>query len=318
MDFNKIAEKNCILKATVGSKLYGTNSENSDNDYVGIFMPDENMVYGLYKCEQVEIKTNASSSGVKNNAGDTDYTCYEFRKFIHLCQKATPNILEILFVPDQLKLMVGNFGYFEWIVKHRNMFITKRIFDTFMEYAIAQERLLKTKTIRYKALLEMYAYLQDVYPADVENPLGIDRQKKLIEIYPDFRNKKGDIKQFNETMPFKYVFENIKREVEGYGYRKENILKHNFEIKYASHMARLLMEGIELTETGMISYPLANAEVIKAIKYGEVNESDFYGIVETLKKRFREVESKSNLPAHPDMDDVNKFQIEMIKDFLGE
>lgn len=311
MDFNKIAERRLIVKATVGSQLYGTNSENSDKDYVGIFMPDDNILYGMYKCEQVEIRTNGSGSGVKNLPSDIDCTIYEFRKFIHLAQKATPNILEFLFVPQDMVIIDSE--DFEELQENASMFISKRIFDTFMGYAVSQERLLKTKTIRYKALLKMYEYLLSVVPQDRMSPLGADNRNELINIYPDFRNKRGDIKQFDETMPFEYVFKNIEREVNGYGYRKENILKHNYEIKFGSHLVRLLLEGIELAETGKIEYPLHTADIIKSIKYGDVEEKEFYSLVDDLKKQFREVESKSSLPETPDMDVINKFQIKMIK-----
>lgn len=104
MDFQKIAKENQICELRVGSKLYGTDNEHSDNDYVGIFIPTESMLYGLHDCEQVEIKTNKSNSGVKNTKEDTDIIIYNIKKFIHLAYKCSPNIIELFFVDKKIKL----------------------------------------------------------------------------------------------------------------------------------------------------------------------------------------------------------------------
>jgi predicted nucleotidyltransferase len=311
MDFTKLASERLIFKAIVGSRLYGTETELSDTDYVGVFAPDENLIYGTYNCEQVEIRTNSSASNEQNKPDDVDYTCYELRKFIQLASKNSPNILELLYVPER-NLVIDN-GYFK-LRELRKLVLSKQIFKTFMGYSLAQEKLLKTKTTRYNALSKMLEYFEKNKD---EGTLGEVRKNKMIEIYPDFRNKRGDIKQFDASMPFEYVYNNIKREFESYGYRRENIIKHNYECKFASHVIRLLAEGTQLAKERYIDYPTVDALIIKSIKQGEVCEEDFYKILEMYKNKFREVEGKSDLPDTPDYVAINKFQIELIKSKLG-
>lgn len=200
---------------------------------------------------------------------------------------------------------------FEYFLRHYPFFVTKNIFNTFMGYAIAQEKLLKVKTIRYKALMEMKAYLETV--TDKPEFLSQDICDKLKNIWPDYRNKDGSIKIFNADTRFDYTYANIKREVDHYGYRKENILKHNYEIKFGSNLIRILAEGIELGETGKISYPLACAQQIKDIKEGRIPEKHFYEMVEEYKNKFRAVEEKCDLPECPDMDSIENLQIFMIQ-----
>lgn len=49
----EIAEKNKILEIRSGSHLYGLNTENSDKDYVGIFLAPIEYHLGLQKVEQM-------------------------------------------------------------------------------------------------------------------------------------------------------------------------------------------------------------------------------------------------------------------------
>lgn len=39
----QLAEKNKIFEVISGSHLYGTNIQESDKDYIGVFMPTEDM-----------------------------------------------------------------------------------------------------------------------------------------------------------------------------------------------------------------------------------------------------------------------------------
>ncbi len=43
----EIVEQNKILEIKTGSFLYGTNTENSDEDFCGVFIPPINYYFGL-------------------------------------------------------------------------------------------------------------------------------------------------------------------------------------------------------------------------------------------------------------------------------
>lgn len=53
MKEREIAEKNKILEIRSGSHLYGLNTENSDEDYIGIFLAPVEYHLGLQKVEQM-------------------------------------------------------------------------------------------------------------------------------------------------------------------------------------------------------------------------------------------------------------------------
>lgn len=80
---------NIQFKALIGSRAYGIHREDSDYDWRGFFITPTREILSLnYKPKVIETLN-----------GEKDDTFYEIGHFIHLCMKANPNVLEILFSP---------------------------------------------------------------------------------------------------------------------------------------------------------------------------------------------------------------------------
>lgn len=140
----KMSQDNLILLTHSGSHLYGTNTPTSDKDYIGVFIPDKSYVSGLKNIEQIEYRTNKSDSGSKNTANDSDCTLYALKKYIQLLVfKASPNILETLFTPENCIIEINGFG--RRLLENRELFISSQTYDSFRGFAYAQVRRLHTK-----------------------------------------------------------------------------------------------------------------------------------------------------------------------------
>ena len=63
----ELAKNNLIYKVITGSYAYGTRTPESDMDYSGIFIPSEDYVIGLNRCDQVELGTKNHSEKRRNN-----------------------------------------------------------------------------------------------------------------------------------------------------------------------------------------------------------------------------------------------------------
>jgi predicted nucleotidyltransferase len=239
-----MAEKNLILKVQVGSHLYGTNTETSDKDYIGVFIPEKDYVLGMLKCEQVELNTNPSSSGRRNTKEDTDCTLYSLPKFIHLASQNNPNVLEVLFAPKQNIIFCNKFG--ARLLEAAPFFVSKRVNHTFLGFAISQK-------------------------------------KKLIHR--------------------EYV-----------GERKALVEKYGYDVKFAYHLIRLLLEGCELLQTHKLTLPLPDAELLTAIKTGQLKQEHILQGAEELEKLFEKVYNESTLQQTANFEELNKLQITMIQD----
>ena len=110
-----------ILVALVGSHAYGTAREDSDYDYRGVYACRTEALYGLDAPQQtVERK-------------DPDLVVHELAKFCRLAAAANPSILEVLWAEPQIITTEG-----EWLVHHRDAFLSRRVFQTYGGYALQQ------------------------------------------------------------------------------------------------------------------------------------------------------------------------------------
>lgn len=135
-EHQKIAVDNCIALLRVGSHLYGTNSPQSDDDFVGIFIQPKEYKIGRKHLEFVEFKSNSSSSGHRNEKGDLDCTMYSLDKWIGLLENNNPNQLEILFV-NKPNILYST-PAFHAILDKKAMFVSKKTKHSFSGYAYSQ------------------------------------------------------------------------------------------------------------------------------------------------------------------------------------
>jgi uncharacterized protein len=78
-----------VLLGVVGSTSYGLSDEHSDQDRLGVFVASNDDVLGLDG-------TNATSASVVTK--DPDLTLHEVGKFLSLCIKANPTVMELLWL----------------------------------------------------------------------------------------------------------------------------------------------------------------------------------------------------------------------------
>lgn len=109
-----------------GSHMYHLNTPTSDIDTGGVFICPPEMLEGL-RCKYVE--------QVADEKNDTVF--YEFGRWIELLMKSNPTALESLFAPDDC--IIGPVHpAVQYILDHRDMFLTKECFKPFYSYAYNQ------------------------------------------------------------------------------------------------------------------------------------------------------------------------------------
>jgi hypothetical protein len=122
-----------LLKCVSGSNAYGLNLPTSDIDYKGVFVLSKMEFYGLSYTEQVNNQTN-------------DIVYYELRRFIDLLVKNNPNILELLYTPQDC--VIYKHPLIEEIKP--DMFLSKLCMQTFAGYA--QTQIKRAKGLNKKIL----------------------------------------------------------------------------------------------------------------------------------------------------------------------
>lgn len=110
-----------IFECISGSRAYGLDTPTSDTDIRGVFVLPKAMYYSLDYIDQINDETN-----------DTVY--YELQKFISLCAKNNPNILELLNVSEDCILQKD--PLFDNI--KLKTFLSKQCEKSFANYAFTQ------------------------------------------------------------------------------------------------------------------------------------------------------------------------------------
>ena len=122
-----------IYEVVSGSQAYGTSTPESDVDYRGIFKlsNEEFLTLPILIKGKSEFPLREISS---EDGEDSKY--FELRKFLQMAGNCSPICLELLFTPKDFIKLITPIG--QELINHRNIFITKKVYYSFVEYAVAQ------------------------------------------------------------------------------------------------------------------------------------------------------------------------------------
>lgn len=271
-----------------GSVLYGTNSESSDIDYKGIFLPcQQDMLLGK-AAKNIHYTTGDSHS--RNTKDDIDVGLWSLQYFMELIGKGDTNAIDLLFsmYSSHNEKYFDN-QFFSCMTAPDIVpadFIDIKNTKSYISYAYAQAKKYGLKGSRLAKLKEIIMYLDHKCPDPIDR-IG-DYFKDIIDRFGDESlcfiktvkiDKNSDEfvdmlyitgKGFDPHIRVKEALSRLHTDYNRYGERaKEAEQNKNIDWKAISHAVRCLFQMIELIDTGMIHYPLKDAEFIKEIKYGK-------------------------------------------------
>lgn len=95
--------------------------------------------------------------------------------------------------------------------------------------------------------------------------------------------------------------------------RPELIEKYGFDTKYASHAARLGLEGLELMQTGRVTLPMGASDraLVRKMKTGGMSFQDSLNMIDAIKNTleyFME-QKRYNVPEQPDLEKINTWMM---------
>ena len=125
MNIHKFKQSNRIIYEVIsGSNAYGLSTPKSDIDIRGVYINPPSKYLGLQE----------PSSQISDSKQDIQY--YSLKRFFELAQTANPNIIELLWMPDdRIKVKTP---IMDKLIENRDLFISKKCFYTHSGYAYAQ------------------------------------------------------------------------------------------------------------------------------------------------------------------------------------
>lgn len=249
-------------------------------------------------------------------AGKYDVVLYEARKAVSLLLQGNPNMMSMLWLKHQHRLIVTPAAMS--LIGSRQYFVGKHVYNAFAGYAYQQLTKMETRDPA-----ELRAYLALTYEAKFR---GVHPNHKGEKIeYPenydletgDARNAQahGDDALLSQLRHFIKKGENI-------GYmgdkRKQLVLRDGYDSKNAAHLIRLLRMCKEFMATGEMVVDRPDAEELLAIKAGKWKLDDVKRLSDDLFAECKHARDISPLPSEPDRDGAERVLIDIVRESVGK
>lgn len=316
---NEHLGSNICLLGLGGSYAYGTNIETSDIDVRGIAIntPDEILLGRDYETIVDTV---------------TDTTIYSFNKIVKLLMSCNPNTIELLGLKSEHYLYKDEIG--ERILDNKEIFLSKKVVNSFGGYAHSQLRRLDNKSARVLDQPEHEKHILNSIKNATYSFTGryeTIKEPNKLDLYVDKSDKRGaeifadiSLKHF-PVRDYAGMMNEITTVIRTYdkdSSRNRKATHHNKLSKHMMHLLRLYMMCIDILKNGeIVTYREKEHDLLMAIRNNEYLDlntmqptEDFNKLVDEYQKKMESTVISSKLPDEPDYEKIN----ELIKDVNKE
>jgi hypothetical protein len=328
-----MSPRKIIFKCKVGSYLYGTNHSESDEDFYGVFLPSTEDLLSIQKCPEELVDNVKNSDGPRNTFGDTDCKYFSLQKFLKLAAEGQPGQLEMLFAPKSSILIETE----EWkeIKENKSLFLSKNSISPFLGFALSQAHRAMIKGENLTLIRTIIEWGSTLNPEKLNLKLrdhflvgdkGFAVFNNLMEIkyytnnfgFPQLSVAGRDFDAGTKTRNF---IDSMKTLESKYGTRVQSAAENKYDYKSLGHAVRLLGQAEEFLTKGTITLPRPDAEYLKTILRGSIDDSsiDWFDL---LNKRIDSIKQEAILkcahPEKPDMLKINMLCTKLLRNHLNQ
>jgi predicted nucleotidyltransferase len=287
-----------IFMTVAGSRMYGTNTPDSDIDLRGVCVPPKNVLMGFAR--------NFEQQTYENE----DTVVFSLMKFVKLCADNNPNIIELLFAPEDCIRTIT--PTWERLLERRDEFISAKCYHSFSGYA--HQQLARLKGHR--------AWLRD--PPDhqptrqefglTQSGQGVREISKGVdvsEIAPEALVVIEKEKRYKAAMRRWKDYQRWIKERNPARAKLE--AAHGYDTKHALHLVRLLRMGHEILTTGKVIVRRPDAEELLAIRNGCYTYDELMEVVEPLRIKMDKINTDKSyvVPFGPPKVELSDFAVEL-------
>jgi len=305
-----------FVKMLFGAHLYELQTESSDKDYKGIFLPERRDL--ILNRVPKTFHESTGSDTEKNQAGDMDFEAFSIYEFVRLAMNGETVALDMLHAKDKHVVdWDDNYEVFRDLRANRQKFYCTDM-KAYMGYVRRQAAKYGVKGGRLAAAREVLEILNNFrHHCDLENPDKPMRVKHIGHFptneyceWIEEKDRRGEVRNFyqvcgrklQDTLPLDEAYGVVKKVVDSYGHRvKQAENNENIDFKAVSHALRAGFQLRSIYKYGDFEYPLEESDFIYWVKTGQL---DFKTVVqpelEGLVDEVEQLSDKSNLPSKPD------------------
>ncbi len=305
-----------------GSHLYGTNTNKSDKDFKGIYLPSiSNM---LLEKHHRTIRFNTSQESIKNSSQDIDIELWSIQYWFELLKKGNIAAIDMLFSHTSKNVILYKSTIIQEIklFEYSNSLIDIKNSNEYLLYPFQQTKKYGIRGSRIEILSSIICYIKEKIR---NNEVAVnDKFAQIIhKIEKTFYNekycfiKKDKADQsilyilgngFPEKIKINEAIQRLEDKFQKDGERSR-LAEQNIDIdwKAVSHAMRCLLQFEELITTDNIIFPLNYSNYIKDIKNGKLSwkecESKILDMIEKIEKL---------LIFYPENKKIEKYQEDII------
>jgi len=304
--------ENIVVEMHFGSHLYGTNDENSDLDFKGIFLPKVGDL--LLGNRTKSISNNSNAADGKNTSSDVDIEFYSLHYFLKLALEGQTVALDMLHAPQSAIIESSNL--WDVLVEQRSRFYTKNL-KAFIGYARKQAAKYGIKGSRLSDVRRVVKFLakttarfpqtESLKLRDVWDHLP---KGEHINFISGASEKQDSMslrmyqvcgKSFQETARLNYVQPILEAFLLNYGLRAQEAEQNKgIDWKALSHALRAAYQIKELLTDGTMTLPSPMADMLLAVKQGRIAFKSVQAELETVMDVVEALAERSKLPEMAD------------------
>jgi predicted nucleotidyltransferase len=324
--------KQTVFVTLAGSHAHGTAREGSDVDLRGVCIAPIELRLSLF--EQFEQYEGPLEGGLwarilprleehetarTGLSVRTESVLFDLAKFLKLCAAANPNALEILFADERDWL----FETPAWRSLHdeRNRFLTRKVQQTYVGYALAQLKKIKTHRAwllnppSQKPTREQFGLPEaGTLSRDDRNRLESELRAVAahpLDLPPGILATLNAEKRYLAAMKHWDSYQTWKAERNAA--RAELESRHGYDTKHAMHLIRLMRMGLEVLESAELRVRRLDAAELNAIRDGGLSYEALLETAEALEAKMQRAAEASALPADVDRAWLDRFAIDLLR-----
>ena len=264
----KFVNDELIFMTVAGSRMYGTDMPASDVDKRGVCVPPKIVELGFAR--------NFNQQEFPNE----DTTVFSLSKFMKLAVDANPNIIELLFAPEDTIITIH--PTWERLLARRQDFLSAKAYYTFTGYAHSQLKRIKGHRAwldnppTHKPSREEFGLTQAG-----QGVRDLARGVDVAELSPETARIIAKEKKYKAAQTTWDQYQKWKKERNPTRAKME--AEFGFDGKHALHLMRLLRMGKEILTTGKLNVRRPDAEELLSIRTGAWSYNKLVETADALK-----------------------------------
>lgn len=298
-----------IYETVHGSHAYGLATPSSDLDLKGVIVGPRAWYMGFRGGhEQIELSP--------------DHVRFEIRKLMRLAANANPTLIELLWTSPEDHRVVTPAG--ERLLTARELFLSRRVKESFAGYALSQLKRIKTHR-RWLLAPPREEPSRAAFGLPEQALIPRDQMGAAEALMERGEGDPAELTpNFLAALALEKRYRAARREWEQYrGWlrernpgRAELEARFGYDTKHALHLVRLLRMAAEIAETGRVLVKRPDREELLGIRAGRWAYDDLVSYAESLGERVKEAASASPLPEAPDEAALDTLCVSIVEEVL--